>query len=366
MSSWFQLTGLLLVAAWLTWALSARVTRYEVSDSARLEVAGAASPLEASISGVVKTSYLTLNQTVAPGQILLELDDRDQVLALKQEQIRYNELQPQLAALRNQVKSEDAGRTAEDHVLVFSKRGASQQVRQAKVEADLAAQEQLRSEKLYAAGLTSQSDFQKAKAAAESKVAALAALEQSELRLAPELNVRAADRTAKQRQVFTDIAKLEADIAASRANIDRLRYEVDKRKLRAQIAGKLTECAILHPGVHIAEGQQIGIILPAGMVQIVADFDPASAFGKLHPGQPATVRLNGFPWAQFGVLNASVSRVAGEIRNGKVRVELVPAVPANPRIPLQHGLPGSVEIAIEQLSPAALLLRSAGRSLGAH
>lgn len=365
-SGWLLVSGLFLLAAWLTWALTARVTHYEVSDSARLEVAGAASPLAATLSGIVKTSHLTLNETVTPGEILLELDDREQILAFQQEQIRYNHLQPQLASLENQIRSEDAGRTAEDHVLAFSERSAGQQVKQARADADLAAQQQLRSEKLLAAGLISQAAFEASKSAAENKAAALAALEQSEFRLAPELNVRTADRTAKQRQIFTDVAKLDADIAESRASLNRLRYEIDRRKLRAQVAGKLTECAVLHPGLPIAQGQQLGIILPSGTIQIVAGFDPASAFGKLHPGQPATVRLNGFPWAQFGVLNARVARVAGEIHDGQVRVELTPVTPGNPRIPLQHGLPGTVEIATEQLSPAALLLRSAGRTLGAH
>ncbi len=365
-SAAFLAAGLLLLGAWLTWAVSAHITCYEVSESARLEVAGAASPLEAIVTGVVRTSHLNLGQIVTSGEILLELDDHDQVLALKQEQIRYSQLQPQLAALQNQIDSEDAGRHAEDRVLAFSKTGASELVHQAKVEAGLALQEQLRSEKLYDAGLTSQADLQKARAASESKATALSVLEQTELRLGPEMKVRAADRTAKQRQIMTDVTRLKADISSSHATIDRLRYEIEKRKLRAQVSGALTECAVLHPGTHISEGQQLGMILPAGNVQIVADFDPASAFGKVHAGQPATVRLNGFPWAQFGVINARVSRVAGELRNGKVHVELAPTRPANPRIPLQHGLPGTVEIATEQLSPAALLLRSAGRSLGAH
>jgi membrane fusion protein (multidrug efflux system) len=53
--------------------------------------------------------------------------------------------------------------------------------------------------------------------------------------------------------------------------------------------------------------------------------------------------------------------VAGEVQDGTVRVELAVGPDAARRIPLQHGLPGSVEVWVERLSPAALLLRQAGR-----
>ena len=349
------LAGLGLIGAWLMWAFSAHVTRYEVSDSARLEVAGAASPVEANQTGEVALSHLVLGQQVQAGAVLLQLDDREQQLALKQELAKRNELGPQLEALRMQLQSEDAGRADEERVLVYSKSGAQAQVQQAKAEAAIAAQEADRAQKLRLAGLISEADAQKSRAAAESKRAAVENLQQAELRLTPELDVRSTDRTVKQRAILTDIAKLEGDIATSDAEIARLRYEIEKRKLRATVSGKLTECQVLHPGAHINEGQQLGVILPAGKVQMIADFNPASAFGKLHAGQQATIRLNGFPWAQFGVVHATVSRVAGEIHDGKVHVELALNPDSGSRIPLQHGLPGTVEVSVEQVTPVAML-----------
>jgi membrane fusion protein (multidrug efflux system) len=56
-----------------------------------------------------------------------------------------------------------------------------------------------------------------------------------------------------------------------------------------------------------------------------------------------------------------VSSVGSEIRGGRVRVELaVRPNPASP-IPLQHGLPGAVEVEVERLAPVSLVLRAAGR-----
>jgi membrane fusion protein (multidrug efflux system) len=362
----FLFLGLVVMGAWISWAFLARVTRYEVSESARLEVTGAAIPVEAEVTGTVARSHLVLGQKVEAGQVLVELEDEDQRLAIQQERIRHAELEPQLAALQAQVDSESAGQADEQQVMIYSRSGAEAQVRQARADAELAAHEAQRSEKLRAAGLISEAELEKARALAEGKRAQAEGLEEAARRLGPELKVRATDRTAKKRQILTDMAKLRAEMATSSAALSRLRYETDQRKLRATVAGVLTECAVLHAGAHVSEGQQLGVILPPGKVQVIAEFEPASAFGKLQTGQTATVRMNGFPWAQFGVLKARVARVAGEIRDGKVRVELA-LVPVNAsRIPLQHGLPGTVEVEVERISPLALLLRSAGQTVGGH
>jgi hypothetical protein len=43
-----------------------------------------------------------------------------------------------------------------------------------------------------------------------------------------------------------------------------------------------------------------------------------------------------------------------------VRVELEIHPDSNARIAVEHGLPGSAEVAVEQITPLSLLLRTAG------
>ena len=163
----------------------------------------------------------------------------------------------------------------------------------------------------------------------------------------------------KSKETQAALAKLEGELRSGAEAVRRLEYEIERRRIRATVSGRLAECAAIHPGSHISEGDKLGVILPSGKLQVIAEFQPSAALGKLHPGQPASLRLEGFPWAQYGAVPARVARVADEIRDGKVRVELsVGDFPS--RIPPQHGLPGSVEIEVEQISPAKLVLRSAG------
>jgi len=58
------------------------------------------------------------------------------------------------------------------------------------------------------------------------------------------------------------------------------------------------------------EGEKIASILPSGTLVVTAQFPPDAAFGRIRRGQSATVRLEGFPWAEFGSVPATVARVA--------------------------------------------------------
>jgi membrane fusion protein (multidrug efflux system) len=129
------------------------------------------------------------------------------------------------------------------------------------------------------------------------------------------------------------------------------------------MAGRLGEVAELRTGSVVREGGRLAAVVPQGELQLIADFLPPTALGRIRPGQPARLRLEGFPWTQYGSLAATVSRVAGEVRDGRVRVEFgVDRDGASP-IPLQHGLPGSVEVQVERVTPATLVLRAAGTLL---
>ncbi len=355
-----------IIAAWVFWTFTARITRYETSESARIEVGAASYPVQANVSGRLVASNLALGREVRAGDVLAAIDSEDARLSLQEERTRLATLQPEIAALDAQMQSEDHGGSEEHSVLQVSVAEAQARYREADTDAKSAEQEAERAAHLHNEGILAAADAQRAKAVAQSKRAAAESLNLAIARLTPELQVRENDRQVRLKQDLGDLAKLQAAAATSAATIRRLEYEIERRSIRAPISGRLGESAPLRPGSHISEGQQLGVILPTGKLHIVAEFLPTAAFGKLRRGQPALLRLDGFPWAQYGVVSAQVSRVAGEIRDGKVRVELaVNSVPST-RIRLQHGLPGSVEVQIERISPAALILRSAGEFVGGH
>jgi membrane fusion protein (multidrug efflux system) len=170
------------------------------------------------------------------------------------------------------------------------------------------------------------------------------------------------EREAEAGALAHDVAAARGRLAAAAATIARLEQARDDRRVRASVAGVLDDVAPLHPGAVVKPADRLATIVPDGPLRVVARFTPV-ALGRLAAGQAAVVRLQGFPWTQYGVLRASVDRVAGEVRDGRVRVELAPVDPAQFPAPLRHGLPGTVEVEVEKVAPATLVLRLAGRLL---
>jgi hypothetical protein len=95
---------------------------------------------------------------------------------------------------------------------------------------------------------------------------------------------------------------------------------------------------------------------------VVADF-PAEAAGRILPGQPALLHLQGALAAEAGALPASVMEVAEPTGQDHVRVELYPQWDADLLTAPENGLRGQVEVEVERVSPAYLFLHTAGQFL---
>lgn len=94
--------------------------------------------------------------------------------------------------------------------------------------------------------------------------------------------------------------------------------------------------------------------------RFVANFSP-TALTSIQPGQHAQLRLNDFPWAQYGIVPATVENITDRIQDGQVQVRFVLYPDPASSIPFRDGLTGTVEVEVDHVSPAALVLRAAGK-----
>jgi membrane fusion protein, adhesin transport system len=179
-------------------------------------------------------------------------------------------------------------------------------------------------------------------------------------RLEQDGQMRAHEAQARIEDLRRSVVSLEGEMATTRATIARIQETIERHVIRAPVTGHIGEVAALYAGAYVAEGQRLFSVVPPGELMIAGDFNPATAMGRVRPGQRATMHLDGFPWAQYGSIDATVSRVATEIRDGAVEVEFTPAPTGNPTGIMQHGIPGVIEVAVEQVSPAILVLRATG------
>jgi multidrug resistance efflux pump len=355
------LAAVALLGGWAGWSTMARVTLYEITPTARLEVDRAIYPIQAPMLGRVTAANLQVGRVARAGETLIELDSSTERLQVSEERTRLAAIAPQVESLRRQIAAEEQARAEERSTTRIAIDEARANARQAEAPARYNAAEIERLQKLHEGGLIPEREYQKGRAEAQQTRFTAEREQIAVRRIEQEQRTRESNRDSRIRALEAEIAKLDGQAASSRAAILRLENEIERRVVRAPVSGRLGEARPLRIGAVLQEGEQVAAIVPEGRILVVAQFQPRAAMGRIAPGQTAKVRLDGFPWAQYGTVAATVTRVASEIRDGTVRVELAVDESQPTRIPLQHGLPGSVEVTVEQVTPAALILRMAGR-----
>jgi membrane fusion protein (multidrug efflux system) len=353
----------LALAAWATWFVAARFPVFMASETARIETEQAAVSLAAPVGGRLRRVTAVVGERVAAGAVLAELDTEIVDRRLEEERAKLAALGGRIAEARGRREALLQGLAAAGSARGLARREAAEKSRSAAAAAALAADELRRKEQLYAQGLLSASEVAVARTAAEQRRSEAVGLGIGSDLLVAEHTRDEADRAADVRETEGTIAELAGDRMAQEAVVQRLAAERRQRSILAPAAGRIGELARLEAGAVVQPGEHLGTLVPDVRLRVLGGFLPAAAIGRVRPGQPAEVRLDAFPWAEFGVLPARVERVSSELRQGRIWVELAIEEGAVRRIPLQHGLSGSVLVETERLSPAALLLRSLGKAL---
>lgn len=357
---WGLVTAML--AAWLCWLTFANVTVYEVSESARLEVAQAAHPISALLPAKILSTSVRLGKQVEAGEVLVEFDARSERFRLEEEEARLRSIPPQLQALEKQLADEEQAANQAQTVTSSAVEHARARYQEALATASFAEENSRRLSQLSASGRVAEIEVLRARAEAVKSRSAADALSFEIHRLRADAHGKASERSAALEALRREVAELKGESELATAAIARLRQDIEKHIIRAPVAGVIGEAPSLDVGAFVDEGGVLASIVPSGRLRVVADFVPERVLGRVAPGQSARMRLDGFPWAQFGTVALKVERMASEIRGGRIRVELVPDAEQDPRL-LQHGLPGSVEVEIERTTPLMLALRAAGQRL---
>ncbi len=353
----------LALLAWLIWFGFGRVTIYEVSRAARLEVGSAPREVTPVQSGRLAASRLILGARVRVGEVLVELDTTAQRLRLAEAEARLRSLPSRSLSLRRESASLRGALINGQGSSQAEMKAAQARLNEARASLDFAREAARRQRDDSLSGGSAPVEAMRAATEARKAASMRDALSADIDRLALAARTRSGESEAQIESLSRAALAVDSEVAATRDQIAQLRLDIENRQIRAPVDGVIAEVLPLRPGAFVSPGQKLATVVPAGDLLIVAEFDPATALGRIKPGQRAMLRLDGFPWAQYGSVEAEVLRVAGEIRGKSLRVELIAARDATRGVTLRHGLTGIIEVRIERTSPAALLLRTIGQSV---
>jgi len=357
------MAALLLLAAWTAWFVFGRVTVYEVSRAAHIEVTSASRDVSTLQGGRLVASGLFIGRQVRAGEVLAELDSEQQKLQLAEAEARLARLPAQATALRRELSAAATAQSGAQQAGSAGTAAARARAREAEANAEfnrsLAQKLQADSESGGAAPI----EAERAVADAHRAVAASEASRHDEARAAGEAVINAATRAGDAARISATMAATDGERAAAEQLVAQLRYQLEARKIRAPVDGIIGTVAAVKLGEVLGSGSRLATIVPAGDLHVVAAFDLASGLGRLASGQSARLRLDGFSWVQYGEFPATVERVAAEGSGDLLRVELRMPRRRDEELPLRHGMTGQVNVAIEQTSPAVQLLRAIGQAL---
>ena len=379
---WIGWVGLAvaLASAWCVWAVLAHVALYESTSEARIEVASPVHEITSAVSDQIRSVHVAVGDSVAPGQLLIELDRTIQEYEREERRAELEALERQLTGVADEgqaiATALQAARRAETAALAE----ARAQLREANAAAERGREDLARAKTRVEQGRATRDELEETERVAAELEAALAVRSLTVERLEREGGSRRADRMAEAAGLETQRAELESRVDVARSALARIDAELERRQIVASVAGRITDLDTLVPGSWIEAGASVGRIVPSGPLHVVAEF-PETAAIRVAEGQMSRVYVTGRRPEGDETLVAQVLRVGtgasrfgaavspagtAAVRSGtgpttgRVRVEL--SLPGEVASRLHHGLPVSVEVEVERVRPLDLLLRVVGRA----
>jgi membrane fusion protein (multidrug efflux system) len=264
-----------------------------------------------------------------------------------------SELSSAAAGLR-QLEALTAARVAEAQAHARAARAAA-------VQAD---KEIERAEQLLAAQLTSLSEVERLRADADRQRAEAEAADRMVDRLRSEAGAERQERLVELAALEGAVLRLRTEIESAAEEVGARSAQADRFTVRAPFAGRVGEVAVRRSGAVVAVGEALATLVPDLDVQAVAFFRPVEALGRIRPGQPAELRLEAFPWTEYGSIAARVVAVEEATLEERVRVELVLVEGGRFDGPRDHGMRATALIETERRSPLHLLVRGLSRPWG--
>jgi membrane fusion protein, multidrug efflux system len=289
---------------------------YESTDDAQVD--GHLNPIASRVDGSVTAVYFEDNQTVKAGQPLVELDPKDNQVALAQARAQYDQALAQVSAAHPNVPITRSSNTSDltsqqaevanaDAALSAAKHdydSAVAKLTQAQATNDRAQADYARYKILFDKQEVSKADYDQYRATADAQAAAVAA---------SQADVASARKTIDQRQaqLLSQKAKLtqtqnnaplqlqirEADIKTQQASaesaaaqLDQARLNLTYTKILAPIDGVVTQRSA-EIGSRVSAGQQLMMIVQINDLWVTANFKETQ-LARMHPGQKVKIHVD--------------------------------------------------------------------------
>ena len=280
---------------------------HESTDDAFIE--GRIIPISPKVAGQVAKIYITDNQHVTAGEVLVGIDPRDFAVRLAQARAALEVVMARHKAAERNVELTSVTSSADVQQAAARVEAARSnlqttraQVMAAEAEATRDNADVQRYQQLYDEDVISRQQLDRAVAAAHTSTAQLAAagkrVAEAEAQLGEAQGRLAEAHAAPQRVAVSQsaVATVRAEIEQARAAVQQAELELSYTTIVAPEAGRITRKSV-EAGAYVQVGQAL-LAVVSDDLWIVANFKETQ-LTDMTPGQPVEISVDAYPHALF-------------------------------------------------------------------
>ena len=169
-----------------------------------------------------------------------------------------------------------------------------------------------RDSSLFQKRTTSEAEFDKSRQLFLSKKSAFVGFEAVLRETESSILQMQSTRVELQMQHERELSEFRLALDESKQNLENAIHQWEERFLVASpVEGKLTYTSIWSINQEVKTGELIATIIPVKESAIIAKaVIPPSGFGKVEVGQRVNLKLNGFPYMEFGMLKGNIKAIS--------------------------------------------------------
>ncbi|MEB3160480.1 MAG: HlyD family efflux transporter periplasmic adaptor subunit [Synechocystis sp.] len=158
-------------------------------------------------------------------------------------------------------------------------------------------------------------------------------------------------------QLDVEITQLQGKIGEANNGLISAKKKLQNKYLTAPISGTILTLNLKNEGEVVEPGQTVAEIAPDGVPLIVSAMLPNQEAGFVKPGMPVQVKLDAYPYQDYGVISGQVTTISADAKSDKTLGEVYKVevkldrdhITKNQKvIPFKAGLAVNAEIIIRE------------------
>ncbi len=177
---------------------------------------------------------------------------------------------------------------------------------------------------------------------------------------------------AQRSEILTQLTQEQQDLANLEGQLAQAKEQRDRDTIPASVSGTVYNIKVAKTGATLQPGEELLSIAPEGEELIVEAKVLNRDIGFVKPGMPVKVKLETFPYQEFGILSGTVEKVSANSVNNqqeglvfpaRVRLKQHSVRVRGQEVPLTPGMAVTAEIVTRQRTVLSFVLEPITASL---